>query len=144
MPALPSMIGTSSAETSTNALSIPSPAKADMRCSTVDTRAPFFSITVAITVLVTLSAWAGIAGLPGRSERQKTMPLSIGAGRNTIVTLLPVCRPTPVARTVVLRVRCRIMGLAYGLSVAQANLFNSIMLLDSKPAMKSGSGQRTR
>src|SRR5690348_11303024 len=62
-----------------------------------------------MTVFVTFSAWAGIAGLPGRSERQKTTPVSMGAGRRTIVTLRPVCRPTPVARTAVLSVRWRIM-----------------------------------
>jgi hypothetical protein len=110
VPALPSMIGTSSPETSTNALSIPNPANADIRCSTVETRAPSFSITVAIVVLPTLSACAGMAGLPGRSERQKTMPLSTGAGRSTITTFWPVWTPTPVARTEVLRVRCRIMN----------------------------------
>ena len=109
VPALPSMIGTSSAETSTNALSMPSPKKADIRCSTVETRAPSCSSTVAMTVLLTLSARAGMAGLPGRSERQKTMPVSMGAGRSAIATLRPVCRPTPVARTVVFRVRWRIM-----------------------------------
>ena len=35
-------------------------------------------------------AVAGTAGLPGRSERQKTMPVSAGAGRSTMVTLCPV------------------------------------------------------
>ena len=38
-PALPSMIGTSAAVTSTQALSMPSPANADSRCSTVEMRA---------------------------------------------------------------------------------------------------------
>jgi hypothetical protein len=109
VPALPSMIGTSSADTSTKALSMPSPANAAMRCSTVETRVPSFSITVAMTVLDTYSARAGTPGLPGRSLRQKTMPVSMGAGRNAIVTLWPVCRPTPVARTIVFSVRWRIM-----------------------------------
>jgi hypothetical protein len=39
-PALPSMIGTSLADSSTVALSMPSPASADIRCSTVATRTP--------------------------------------------------------------------------------------------------------
>src|SRR5258706_184251 len=99
VPALPSMIGTSSPETSTYALSMPRPAKADMRCSTVETRVPSFSSTVASVVLPTLCARAGMAGLPARSERQNTIPVSMAAGRSAIVTLRPVCRPTPVART---------------------------------------------
>ena len=37
----PSSIGISDELTSTNALSIPSPKKAAIRCSTVDTEAPF-------------------------------------------------------------------------------------------------------
>ena len=111
VPALPSMIGTSSAETSTNALSMPSPANAAMRCSTVEMRVPSFSMTVAMTVLETLVARAGTAGLPGRSVRQKTMPASTGAGRKAIVTFSPVCSPTPVARTIVFSVRWRIMEL---------------------------------
>ncbi len=119
MPALPSMIGTSSADTSTNALSMPRPANADMRCSTVETRTPSFSITVAISVLLTLSACAGMAGLPAMSERQNTMPLSTGAGRNTIVTLWPVCSPTPVARTLDLRVRWWIIYVGRAASFAR-------------------------
>src|SRR5687768_17261199 len=103
------MIGTSSADTSIYALSIPSPKSADMRCSTVDTRAPLHSITVAMVVLLTLVARAGIAGAPGRSERQNTMPVSMAAGRITMTTFSPVCRPTPVARTELFRVRCLII-----------------------------------
>src|SRR5665213_3163930 len=103
------MIVTSSPDTSTYALSTPSPAKADIRCSTVEMRTPSRSITVAIVVLLTFNACAGTAGLPGRSVRQKTIPVSTGAGRSTIVTLRPVCRPTPVARTSDFRVRCRII-----------------------------------
>src|SRR5688572_12166441 len=103
------MIGTSSADTSIYALSMPSPKSADMRCSTVDTRAPLRSITVAMVVLLTFVARAGIAGLPGRSVRQNTMPVSMAAGRITMTTFSPVCSPTPVARTVLLSVRCLII-----------------------------------
>ena len=77
---------------------MPSPKKRDMRCSTVETRAPSFSSTVAMRVSTTLCARAGMAGLPGRSERQKTMPVSGAAGRSTSATFSPVCTPTPVAR----------------------------------------------
>ena len=48
-------------------------------------------------VSTTLCARAGIAGLPGKSERQKTMPVSGAAGRRTSATLWPVWTPTPVA-----------------------------------------------
>ena len=54
--ALPSMIGTSAAVRSMNALSIPKPAKADIRCSTVPTRAPSCSIVVPSVVSVTRRA----------------------------------------------------------------------------------------
>src|SRR5687767_5450104 len=90
---------------------MPKPKSADMRCSTVETRAPSCSRTVAMVVVVTLVARAGMAGLTGKSERQKTMPVSTGAGRITITTLWPVCRPTPVARTAVFKVRCLIISL---------------------------------
>src|SRR5258706_10217859 len=153
VPALPSMIGTSSPDTSTNALSMPRPANADIRCSTVETRAPSFSITVAIVVLVTLSACAGIAGLPGRSERQKTMPVSIGAGRSTMTTFWPVCTPTPVARTTLLRVRWKIMD--RGADAPIGNYFpNCIIVLRlrqrgnpvarGEPPAKLRLGERTR
>ena len=41
--------------------------------------------------------------LDGRAAGE--MPVSIGAGRITMTTFWPVCTPTPVARTEVLRVR---------------------------------------
>ena len=48
--ALPSMMGTSSAERSTKQLSMPSPARAAIRCSTVETRTPSSPIVVASSV----------------------------------------------------------------------------------------------
>ena len=87
-PALPSMIGTSSAERSTYALSIPKPANADIKCSTVATFAPDcgFSIRVDIRVSFTFRACARTIGLPGKSVRQNTMPVSGAAGRISIST----------------------------------------------------------
>ena len=42
------------------------------------------SNVVARIVLVTFVRWACTDGLPGKSVRIKTMPVSAGAGRNTI------------------------------------------------------------
>jgi len=53
----------------------------------------------------TLAARAGMSGEPGRSLRLKTMPVSGAAGLTVINTFLPVCRPTPVARMLLRRVR---------------------------------------
>src|SRR5215831_10786863 len=38
------------------------------------------------------------------------MPVFAGAGRSTMSTFLPVCNPTPVARMVFFKVRCRSMN----------------------------------
>src|SRR5438445_399380 len=43
----------------------------------------------------TFSTRASISGLPSRSTRRKRMPVFGGAGRNVIVTGLPLCNPTP-------------------------------------------------
>ncbi len=48
------MMGTSGASTSTTALSIPMPQKADSRCSTVETLAPLVPMVVARVVSATL------------------------------------------------------------------------------------------
>ena len=58
--ALPSMIGNSAASTSTHALSMPSPANADIRCSTVDIRTFPAAKVVAIVVSPTCPTSAGI------------------------------------------------------------------------------------
>ncbi len=50
---LPSMMGTSKVSTSTIALSMPRPLKAESRCSTVCTRVPFTPRVVASVVSVT-------------------------------------------------------------------------------------------
>jgi hypothetical protein len=42
--------------------------------------------------------------------RRNTIPVSIGAGRSTINTFLPECRPMPLARMVFFSVRCSSMG----------------------------------
>jgi hypothetical protein len=67
-PALPSMIGTSGADSSTKALSMPSPASADSRCSTVDTVAPPAASVVPSVVSVTLVARAGMSTAGSRSR----------------------------------------------------------------------------
>src|SRR6266550_4039659 len=55
-PALPSMIGISGPATSTCKLSIPSPASADIKCSTVEIDAPSFLSVDDSRVSPTLSA----------------------------------------------------------------------------------------
>ena len=89
-PALPSMIGTSPAVSSMNALSMPSPASADRRCSTVETPAPFAVSVVPSVVSLTFVARAGTSTGGSRSVRRKTMPVFGGAGLSTIRTLRPV------------------------------------------------------
>src|SRR5690625_167262 len=108
-PALPSMMGTSAALSSTQALSMPSPAMADSRCSTVETRTSPRTKVVDRVVSPTFSARAGISTIGSRSTRRNTMPVFTGAGRRVRYTFSPVCRPTPVARMVLRRVLCRIM-----------------------------------
>ncbi len=102
----PSMIGISSALTSMNILSMPRPAQADIRCSTVETRAPSLISTEAMRVSPTAIALAGNSTMGSRSTRRNTMPLSGAAGRKVSSTLVPECRPTPVVRTSSLIVRC--------------------------------------
>jgi len=74
-PALPSMIGTSGALTSTRALSTPRPAKAESRCSTVATRTSPFARVVDRRVSPTNSQRAGISTASSRSVRRKTIPV---------------------------------------------------------------------
>jgi len=105
--ALPSMIGTSWASTSTVALSTPMPLKADKRCSTVETVTPSTPIVVASVVSQTFSRSAFIRGRPGRSRRMKVMPASTSAGRIVIPTFLPVWRPMLRQLISFLRVLCR-------------------------------------
>ena len=88
------------------ALSMPSPASAESRCSMVETLAPSFAIVVPRVVSPTLSARAGMSTGTSRSVRRNQMPWLAGAGRSTISTFLPVCRPTPVARIEFLSVLC--------------------------------------
>ena len=105
-PDEPSMIGTSGADSSTSRLSIPSPARADIRCSTVWTLAPSRASPVHRVVSHTNSPEAGISTTGSRSTRRNTMPVSGAAGRIVRKTLSPLCRPTPVARITFLMVRC--------------------------------------
>ena len=85
---------------------MPSPASADIRCSTVETVPPSAVRLVPSVVWLTLPALAGMSTSWSTSVRRKTMPELAGAGRRTISTFLPVCRPTPVARIEFLSVRC--------------------------------------
>ena len=102
----PSRIGTSSAVMSICRLSMPRPAQADIRCSTVCTLAPPDDTVEASRVSVTASAVIGISTGSGRSTRRNTMPASTGAGRSVSSTRWPLCSPTPTARVMDLRVRC--------------------------------------
>ncbi len=72
----PSRIGTSSAVMSTYRLSMPRPAQADIRCSTVCTLAPPLEMVDARRVSVTASADIGMSTGSGRSTRRNTMPVS--------------------------------------------------------------------
>ena len=105
----PSMMGISSAVKSTIRLSIPNPAHADSRCSTVDTRTPSFSSTDAMRVSPTPKADAGNSTTGSRSTRRNTMPVSTAAGRRLNSTRVPQCRPTPVVVIACSIVRCLIM-----------------------------------
>ena len=105
-PELPSIMGISEAFTSTITLSTPKPANADIKCSTVATRAPFFSRAEHMRVSLTASGVACISGIPGKSVRLNTIPESIAAGRRVNSTFTPLCNPTPVALTFFFRVLC--------------------------------------
>ncbi|SOY84969.1 hypothetical protein CBM2600_A140415 [Cupriavidus taiwanensis] len=87
-------------------MSMPRPAQADIRCSTVETRAPSFCSTDARRVSPMADAATGISTASGRSTRVKTMPVPAGAGRSVSVTLRPECRPMPTVFTRDLIVRC--------------------------------------
>ena len=111
--ALPSMMGNSGASTSTNALSIPRPANADIRCSTVAIRIVPAASVVAIVVSPTWRTSAGISTDGLTSTRVNTMPVSTGAGRSVTTTFSPVCMPTPVARIVFFNVLWLIIDARY-------------------------------
>jgi len=102
----PSKMGTSSAVMSTNKLSSPKPAQADIRCSTVNTLAPKCEMVEAKRVSVTAVAETGMVTGCGKSVRRNTMPVSGGAGRKVSSTFCPLCKPTPTAVVMVLSVRC--------------------------------------
>ena len=76
------MIGTSGADSSMLALSMPRPASAESRCSTVITEPGPRERPVHSMVSVTRSARAGISTSGSRSVRRNTMPWSTGAGRS--------------------------------------------------------------
>ena len=108
-PALPSIIGTSSAVRSTNALSIPKPASAESKCSTVDIRALSFTSVVERLVSPTYFGLAGISTAGSRSTLRNMIPVLAEAGRKVRSTFFPVCRPTPVALITFFNVRCLII-----------------------------------
>jgi hypothetical protein len=100
------MIGTSWEESSIRALSMPRPARADIRCSTVATRTPSLMRVVPSVVSPTSMPSARTSTWGSRSVRRNTMPVFTGAGPRVMRTFSPVCRPTPVARIVFFSVRC--------------------------------------
>ena len=106
--ALPSMIGNSTAFTSTSALSTPKPANVAIRCSTVETLTRPLPRLVASWVSMTFSGQALTRASQPRSERTNTMPASAGAGRIVNSTSSPVCSPTPAVATSAERVLCLI------------------------------------
>src|SRR6218665_2474877 len=93
----PSRIGTSSAVMSTWRLSMPRPAQADIRCSTVCTLALPCAMVEASRVSVTASARTGMSTGCGRAPPRNTMPVSGCAGRRGNSTPFPPGRPAPPA-----------------------------------------------
>ncbi|SIT44474.1 hypothetical protein BN2475_470199 [Paraburkholderia ribeironis] len=96
-------------------MSMPRPAQADIRCSTVDTRAPSFCNTEARRVSPIAIADAGMSTGVGKSTRENTMPVSGAAGRSVRLTLRPECRPMPTVLTIDLIVRCFNMVIFYSI-----------------------------
>ncbi len=86
---------------------MPTPASADIRCSTVEIDAPSSASVDDSRVSPTFAASAGMLTGGWRSVRWKAIPASAGAGRSVNSTRAPVCSPTPVVRIVVLSVRWR-------------------------------------
>jgi hypothetical protein len=93
--ALPSPAGSSSASSSTTALSMPRATAAARKCSTVWMRASPMPRVVPSSVPTTYWTWAGTGSLPARSVRRKTIPVFTGAGSTLTRTGAPVCSPTP-------------------------------------------------
>ena len=79
------------------ALSMPKPAQADIKCSTVYTFTPPLEMVEAKRVSVTAVAVIGISTGCGKSTRRNTMPVSGCAGRSVSSTRCPLWRPTPTA-----------------------------------------------
>jgi len=124
-PDEPSRIGISAASMSMFRLSMPSPASADIRCSTVATRICCWPWCIAVSVdairvSLTASALAGMARGGSRSIRQNTIPLSAGAGRKPSRTRWPLCSPTPVVLTGSLSVRCLSISASFRLRQASS------------------------
>ena len=128
------MIGSSPPSTSTTTLSIPNPDKADIKCSIVESWSSPEHSDVAIWVLPTPDAQAGKLTPPGKSVRLKTIPESTSAGCKLRFTLRPVCRATPVALILFLRVCCRFAVVnAYSLSCHNASLVRYRAKRNSQP-----------
>src|SRR3569833_1577146 len=117
-PALPSMIGTSGALKSTYALSMPRPAKADSKCSTVEIRTSPCTSDVDRVVSPTFSARARISTGGSRSTRRNTIPASTAAGLSVRYTFSPLWRPTPVARITFFSVLCLIIRVKLSVTTA--------------------------
>ena len=94
-----------------NTLSIPKPAKADNRCSTVDIRISSLTNVVDKLVSPTYLGLAGISTAGSMSTLRKMIPVLVGAGLKVSNTFFPVCRPTPVARITFFNVRCLIIDI---------------------------------
>ena len=103
--ALPSIIGTSGPSNSTIALSIPIPASAESKCSTVEIFISLLDRLVDSLVSNTFYKDAFI-GADSISILLKTIPELLGAGFKVKDIFLPVWRPTPEALILLDNVLC--------------------------------------
>src|SRR3989338_2122953 len=106
---LPSSPGSSKASISTVRLLIPNPQRTLMKCSTVWITTSPLPMEVQRGIPVSIWIFDGSTlrtGRPGRSVRIKLIPEFTGAGLHRILTLQPVCNPTPDRETSCLIVFC--------------------------------------
>ena len=103
---LPSPAGTSLPLISISILSIPSPAKAAITCSTLFTPTPFSPNDTIRLEPESASTFADTFGWLAMSVRMNFMPVFAGAGLKRSLTPLPVKSPTPEYSTILEIVLC--------------------------------------
>ena len=110
---LPSRIGNSSQSTSTIALSIPMPCKADIKCSIVETDIPYLLVIfVHRSETLTLLNFASISDSSLEfliSTLLNTMPVLAVAGLTDKFDFSPLCKVTPSILNDLLMVFCILM-----------------------------------